>query len=99
MPKSAFSANAQAKVCADAVAALLRELEPVQPKLINTCYSLVAPGYGISIAGVYQPRDGLLTEVEGAGGTSPLDAAQDVREREAAYAEDWFRTITSEVFG
>jgi sulfide dehydrogenase [flavocytochrome c] flavoprotein subunit len=99
MPKSAFSANAQAKACVAAVAALLMEQEPVQPKLINTCYSLVAPGYGISIAGVYQPRDGLLAEVEGAGGTSPLDAAKDVRELEAAYAEDWFRTITSEVFG
>jgi NADPH-dependent 2,4-dienoyl-CoA reductase/sulfur reductase-like enzyme len=99
MPKSAFSANAQAKACAAAVAALLREREPAQPKLINTCYSLVAPGYGISIAGVYQPRDGLLAEVEGAGGVSSLDAARDVRELEAAYAEDWFRTITSEVFG
>ncbi|WP_353641829.1 NAD(P)/FAD-dependent oxidoreductase [Mesorhizobium sp. WSM2239] len=99
MPKSAFSANAQAKACAAAVAALLREREPTQPKLINTCYSLVAPDYGISIAGVYQPRDGLLAEVEGAGGTSPLDAAKEVRELEAAYAEDWFRTITSEVFG
>ena len=99
MPKSAFSANAQAKACAAAVAALLSEREPAQPKLINTCYSLVAPGYGISIAGVYQPRDGLLAEVEGAGGTSPLDAAKDVRELEAAYAEDWFRTITAEVFG
>jgi sulfide dehydrogenase [flavocytochrome c] flavoprotein subunit len=99
MPKSAFSANAQAKACAAAVAALLREREPTQPKLINTCYSLVAPDYGISIAGVYQPRDGLLAEVEGAGGVSPLDAAKEVRELEAAYAEDWFRTITSEVFG
>jgi NADPH-dependent 2,4-dienoyl-CoA reductase/sulfur reductase-like enzyme len=99
MPKSAFSANAQAKACAAAVAALLREREPAPPKLINTCYSLVAPGYGISIAGVYQPRDGLLAEVEGSGGTSPLDAAQDIRELEATYAEDWFRTITSEVFG
>jgi sulfide dehydrogenase [flavocytochrome c] flavoprotein subunit len=99
MPKSAFSANAQAKACAAAVAALLSEREPAQPKLINTCYSLVAPGYAISIAGVYQPRDGLLAEVEGAGGTSPLDAARDVRELEAAYAEDWFRTITGEVFG
>ena len=88
MPKSAFSANAQAKACAAAVAALLTEREPAQPKLINTCYSLVAPGYGISIAGVYQPRDGLLAEVEGAGGTSPLDAAKHVRELEAAYAED-----------
>jgi NADPH-dependent 2,4-dienoyl-CoA reductase/sulfur reductase-like enzyme len=99
MPKSAFSANAQAKVCAAAVAALVRERQPAQPKLINTCYSLVAPGYGISIAGVYQPRDGLLAEVEGAGGTSPLEAPLSVRELEAAYAEDWFRTITSEVFG
>jgi sulfide dehydrogenase [flavocytochrome c] flavoprotein chain len=99
MPKSAFSANAQAKACAAAVAALVRERPPAQPKLINTCYSLVAPGYGISIAGVYQPRDGLLAEVEGAGGTSPLEAPPSVRELEAAYAEDWFRTITSEVFG
>jgi NADPH-dependent 2,4-dienoyl-CoA reductase/sulfur reductase-like enzyme len=99
MPKSAFSANAQAKACAAAVAALLHEQQPAQPKLINTCYSLVAPDYGISIAGVYQPHDGLLAEVEGAGGVSPLDAARDVRELEAAYAEDWFRTITSEVFG
>lgn len=99
MPKSAFSANAQAKACAAAVAALMREREPTQPKLINTCYSLVAPDYGISIAGVYQPREGLLAEVEGAGGISPLDATRDVRELEAAYAEDWFRTITSEVFG
>jgi sulfide dehydrogenase [flavocytochrome c] flavoprotein subunit len=99
MPKSAFSANAQAKACAAAVAALVRDRQPAQPKLINTCYSLVAPGYGISIAGVYQPRDGLLAEVEGAGGTSPLEAPPSVRELEAAYAQDWFRTITSEVFG
>ncbi|WP_292237466.1 NAD(P)/FAD-dependent oxidoreductase [Mesorhizobium sp.] len=99
MPKSAFSANAQAKACAAAVAALVRDRQPAPPKLINTCYSLVAPGYGISIAGVYQPRDGLLAEVEGAGGTSPLEAPPSARELEAAYAQDWFRTITSEVFG
>src|SRR5215472_17074240 len=55
MPKSAFAANAQAKVCAAAVATLLRGEPPSPPKLINTCYSLVAPDYGISIAGVYHP--------------------------------------------
>ena len=58
MPKSAFAANAQAKVCAAAVLALLRGEAPQEPRLINTCYSLVAPGYGISIAGVYRPADG-----------------------------------------
>lgn len=99
MPKSAFSANAQAKACALAIAFLLDGRRPPPPKLINTCYSLVAPDYGISIAGVYEPRDGLLAEVEGAGGVSPADAPDAVRALEATYAEAWFRTIAREVFG
>ena len=99
MPKSAFAANAQAKVCAAAVAALLRDETPSPPKLINTCYSLVAPDYGISIAGVYHPAGGQLADVEGAGGVSPADAPPDFRAREASYAAAWFRTITAETFG
>jgi sulfide dehydrogenase [flavocytochrome c] flavoprotein subunit len=99
MPKSAFAANAQAKVCAVAVAALLHGETPSPPKLINTCYSLVAPDYGISIAGVYHPAGGQLADVEGAGGVSPIDAAADFRALEAAYAEAWFHTITAETFG
>ncbi len=98
MPKSAFAANGQAKVCAAAVVALLRERAPVVPKLINTCYSLIAPDYAVSIAGVYSPKDGLLTEVEGAGGVSPLDAPADARAAEAVYADSWFRSLTGEVF-
>jgi sulfide dehydrogenase [flavocytochrome c] flavoprotein chain len=98
MPKSAFAANAQAKVCALAVATLLHGETPSPPKLINTCYSLVAPDYGISIAGVYHPVNGQLADVEGAGGVSPLDAPPDFRVREASYAEAWFRTITAETF-
>jgi NADPH-dependent 2,4-dienoyl-CoA reductase/sulfur reductase-like enzyme len=99
MPKSAFAANAQAKVCAAAVAALLRDEAPSRPKLINNCYSLVAPDYGISIAGVYHPVNGQLADVEGAGGLSPADAPPDFRALEARYAEAWFRTITAETFG
>lgn len=99
MPKSAFAANSQARACAVAVVDLLRDRTPASPKLINTCYSLVAPDYGISIAGVYQPANGLLTDVPGAGGVSPLDAPKSVRAQEAVYAEAWFKTITSSVFG
>lgn len=99
MPKSAFSANAQAKVCATAVATLLRGEAPSAPKLINTCYSLIAPGYGISVAGVYRPANGVLADVEGAGGVSPAHAPPEFRALEAAYAEAWFQTITAEVFG
>jgi sulfide dehydrogenase [flavocytochrome c] flavoprotein chain len=99
MPKSAFSANAQAKVCAAAVTALLAGQTPIEPRLINTCYSLVAPDYGITVAGVYRPRDGLLADIEGAGGVSPIDAPRENRVLEAQFAEGWFKTITGEVFG
>ncbi len=71
----------------------------MQPKLINTCYSLVAPDYGISVAGVYRPVNGVLTDVEGAGGVSPADANASFRALEATYADTWFQTVTTEVFG
>jgi sulfide dehydrogenase [flavocytochrome c] flavoprotein chain len=99
MPKSAFTANAQAKVCAAALARLLAGRKPDEPILINTCYSLVAPDYGISVAGVYKPADGQLKDVEGSGGVSPVDAPSSTRALEANLAEGWFKTITAEVFG
>ena len=99
MPKSAFAANSQAKVCAAAVATLLAGGTPPSPKLINTCYSLVAPDYGISVAGVYQPTGGQLADVPGSGGVSPSNAPRETRKAEAVLAEAWFRTITTEAFG
>jgi len=99
MPKAAFAANAQAKVCADAILQLLVGATPVDPRLINTCYSLAAPGYGFSVAGVYRPMNGQLTDIAGAGGTSPLDAPDAQRTVEAEYADSWFKTITHETFG
>ena len=99
MPKSAFAANSQAKTGAAAVARLVTGAAPPTPKLINTCYSLVAPDYGISVAGVYAPSGGQVAEVPGAGGVSPADAPRSTRAAEAVYAEAWFRTITGEVFG
>jgi sulfide dehydrogenase [flavocytochrome c] flavoprotein chain len=99
VPKSAFAANAAAKICAAAVAKLVSGQAPAAPKFVNTCYSLVAPDYGISIAGVYQPVNGQWLEVEGAGGISPVDAPRAFRSQEAKFANGWFNTITSEIFG
>jgi len=99
MPKSAFAANAQAKVCAVAITALLAGQKPESPRLINTCYSMIAPRYAVSVAGVYQPRDGQLIDYEGAGGASPLDAKPEFRAQEADYADVWYQTITRSVFG
>ena len=99
VPKSAFAAHAEAEVAAAAILALLAGRRPSEPRLVNTCYSLVTPDYGISVAGVYRPAKGLLADIEGAGGTSPLDAPDEVRVLEARYAAEWFQTITSSVFG
>ncbi len=97
MPKSGFSANAQGKVLAAALAKLLAGQKPDEPRLINTCYSLVAPDYGISVANVYKPKDGVL--VDAGGGLSAINAPPEVRAQEANYANGWYKTITDEVFG
>jgi sulfide dehydrogenase [flavocytochrome c] flavoprotein chain len=99
MPKSGFAANAQAKVCAAALARLLGGQKPDDPRLINTCYSVVAPDYGITVAAVYRPTNGQLVEVQGSAGTSPVDAPKSTREQEAKLADGWFKTITGEMFG
>jgi sulfide dehydrogenase [flavocytochrome c] flavoprotein chain len=99
VPKSAFAANAAAKICAVAVAHLVRGEPPPPPKFVNTCYSVVAPDYGFSIAGVYHSVNGQWQEVEGAGGISPINAPASFRAAEAKMADGWFNTITTEVFG
>ncbi len=52
MPKSGFAASSQGKVCATAIVASLSGRELPAPSLVNTCYSLVGPDYGISVAAV-----------------------------------------------
>jgi hypothetical protein len=49
----------------------------------DACYSLLAPDYGISIAGVYRPANGMFAEAEGSGGVSPLKAVRELRTLEA----------------
>jgi sulfide dehydrogenase [flavocytochrome c] flavoprotein subunit len=99
MPKSGYSANSQAKVCAAAVVALLNGMEAPVPAYVNTCYSLITPAHGISVAAVYQLADGKITGVKGAGGLTPADASDETLKREVAYAHSWFKNITGDIFG
>lgn len=99
MPKSGFCANAQAKVAAAAIAADLAGREPPPASFANTCYSLIAPGWGISVAGVYRAQDGKVVEVEGAGGVSPLDAGPEFRRAEADYGAGWYASICADIWG
>jgi len=99
MPKSGYSANSQAKVCAAAVAAMLAGGDAPVPAYVNTCYSIVGTDYGISVAAVYRlAADGSkITRIS--GGLTATDASAETRRREAMYALSWFDNITNDIFG
>lgn len=99
MPKSGFSANAQGKVAAAAIVASLEGARPVDPYWANTCYSLVNPDYGISVAGVYKAENDQIISVPGSGGLSPANAPAAIRRNEAAYAVGWYNAISQDIWG
>lgn len=97
LPKSGYSANSEAKVCAAAVVAMLKGQDVSVPTWVNTCYSFVAPEYGVSVAAVYALDENNKTiAVKDAGGVSP--AGGNVK-AEAAYADSWYKNIVADTWG
>ncbi len=97
MPKSAFAANSQAKLCAAAIAAALDGRAAPDARMINTCYSLVAHDAAISVSGFYSAASGRIAIVS--EGVSPLSPPDGLRQREAAQAHDWYESISTDSFG
>ena len=98
MPKSGFAANSQAKICAAAVAALLRGSEPVEPVFMNTCYSTIAPNYAVSINATYRVSNDNIVAVLGSGAESPLDSSDQTRAAEYDYAQGWYASTMAEMY-
>ena len=98
LPKSGYAANSEAKVCATAVVAALNEEKMSTPSYVNTCYSIVAPDYGISVAAVYKLAEDKSNIEKIAGGLTPTDATDYARQREVEYAYSWFMNITHDMF-
>lgn len=97
LPKSGYAANSEAKVCAAAVADLLNGREVGEPSWVNTCYSLVGPEYGISVAMVYNlTKEGKVGKVKGSGGLTPMDGDRGL---EAIYSENWLVNILQDMYG
>jgi len=97
MPKSGFSANAQAKVAAAAIVNALAGKPQAEASFANTCYSLIAPDYGISVAHTYLLQDGKIAEAS--GGVSPADANDTFRKLEAEYGVSWYKAIALDTWG
>src|SRR5579864_6372351 len=99
MPKSAFSGLLEGKLCAAAIVRLLAGAAPEAAPMASNCYSVVAPGYAISIIGEFRPVNGEYTEVDHSIQSSPRNAPLTLRAEDAKKADAWFRTATSEIFG
>jgi sulfide dehydrogenase [flavocytochrome c] flavoprotein subunit len=99
LPKSGYAANSEGKVAANAVVAMLNGKDPGDPSLVNTCYSVVGPDDAISVAMVYDLKDGKLDKVAGSGGLTSKDASPAMRAREVQYAYSWFENIKKDSWG
>jgi sulfide dehydrogenase [flavocytochrome c] flavoprotein subunit len=99
LPKSGYAANSEGKTAAAAVVAMLNGKEPGDPSLVNTCYSIVGPNDAISVAMVYDLKEGKLSKVKGSGGLTPKDSSPEMRAREVDYAYSWFENIKNDSWG
>lgn len=95
MPKSGYSANSQAKVCAINVVNLMNGKPTVGISGINVCYSAVSEHESVSIAAVYTVKDGAIVAVPNSGGISPADFS--LTKAEHAYGESWLKNILTEM--
>lgn len=98
MPKGAFAANTQAKAAALAIVNAVNGRPAVTPTYLSSCYSLLAPDYGVSVIDVFRVSPEGIVPVPGAGGASRRDADAAVRAQEARYAQGWYASITQEIW-
>ena len=97
MPKSGFSANSQAKVCAMAVRAALTGSKAFKPRFRNTCWSLVATEHGIKVGANYEATEEKIAKTEGFISQPEEDDA--TRAATAEEANGWYAGMTADIFG
>ena len=96
MPKSAFSANSQAKVVAAEILTDLAKKEKFPARYRNTCWSLVAPDDCVKIGANYAPKDGKLDPSESFVSQKGEDAG--VRKQNYAESVGWYDGIVADMF-
>jgi len=97
MPKSGFSANSQAKVCANAVRGALTGSKVFPAKFSNTCWSLIDTDNGVKVGATYEATDEKIAKVDGF--ISKTGETSDVRKATYEESEGWYAGITADMFG
>ena len=96
MPKSAFAANSQAKVAANAIRGELTQSRVFPAKYTNTCWSLIETDDAVKVGGAYEPKDGKIAAME----TYISKTGETAELRKATQAENmgWYAGIVADMF-
>jgi sulfide dehydrogenase [flavocytochrome c] flavoprotein chain len=97
MPKSAFSANSQAKVAAMTIRGELTEARTFPARYSNTCWSLIATDDDVKVGGTYEPGEGKIKQATTF--ISQKGEAAEIRKQNYKESIDWYAAITADVFG
>ncbi len=97
MPKSGFSANSQAKVCANAVRGALTDSRVFPAKFSNTCWSLIDTNDGVKVGATYEATEEKIAKVDGF--VSQTGESAELRKATYEESEGWYAGITSDMFG
>ncbi len=96
MPKSGFSANSQAKVCANAVRGALTGSRIFPPRYANTCWSLIAVNDGVKVGATYEATEEKIARVDGF--ISQVGENTALRKTTYEESENWYSAISADMF-
>ncbi|MGB7205926.1 MAG: NAD(P)/FAD-dependent oxidoreductase [Anderseniella sp.] len=96
MPKSAFSANSQAKVAANSILGSLTDSKVFPARYANTCWSLIDTNNGVKVGASYKAGADKIEAVD----TFVSKTGEDAALRKATYEESeaWYTSITTDMF-
>ncbi len=97
MPKSGFSANSQAKVCAMAIRSELTGSKMFDPRYRNTCWSMIAPDNGVKVGASYKAGADKIEATDTFISKTGEEAA--LRAETANEASGWYASIVTDIFG
>lgn len=100
MPKSAFSANSQARAVAGHILADLTGAERPVPAYRNTCWSMLAPDDSVKIGADYTPGDVKGKQALVAKNSFISQTGETAAVRKENYLESlaWYQTLTDDIF-
>jgi len=96
MPKSAFSANSQAKVAAMTIRGELTGSRTFPPRYTNTCWSLIETDDTVKVGGTFEPKDGKIASVTPFVSKIGEDAG--LRKQTQEENMGWYAGITADIW-